>query len=256
MEIKRGILFELTNDDINPDGSFNFPLGMASIIATSAFGGCTGLKSISLPAGVTEIGWYAFAGCADLTSVSLSAGVTSIGHHAFDGCSNLKSVLIETSSQEKFDEIKTKLAMLVPEDIVLSFNESQKIMHLKQVFYDDVIRACAPAQLNEITQSAYPIAPAGFCSALVSHNSSLYFPNYSSVRRPSLSEELKNKLSSRISTVPLPTPGSGRQGLAAYQDRLNDAVSSIIKEYADTTKSDMGFQQQAVEVQQNTSCSM
>ena len=61
-------------------------------ISANAFYGCTGLQSISIPAGVTTIGNYAFYNCTGLTSVSLSAGVTTIGYYAFHNCTGLTSV--------------------------------------------------------------------------------------------------------------------------------------------------------------------
>ena len=53
---------------------------------------CPGSKSfIDIPSSVTTIGKYAFGGCSALTSVSMPA-VTAIGGGAFDSCSALTSV--------------------------------------------------------------------------------------------------------------------------------------------------------------------
>ncbi|MCI7284525.1 MAG: leucine-rich repeat domain-containing protein [Prevotella sp.] len=57
-----------------------------------AFHGCSGLRSLNLPAGITSIGSYAFRGCSGLTSLNLPAGITSIGRGAFLGCSGLTSL--------------------------------------------------------------------------------------------------------------------------------------------------------------------
>ena len=51
-----------------------------------AFRGCSGLTSLTLPSGVTEIGWGAFDGCKGLTSLTIPSSVTSIGKYAFYGC--------------------------------------------------------------------------------------------------------------------------------------------------------------------------
>ena len=59
-----------------------------------AFGDCTSLKSIVIPASVTSIGSYAFSGCSSLASVTILEGVTSIGNYAFSYCSGLTSVTI------------------------------------------------------------------------------------------------------------------------------------------------------------------
>ena len=51
----------------------------------------TGLTSISIPQGVTDIGDYAFFGC-DLTTINISQGVTRIGDYAFQYCYSLTNV--------------------------------------------------------------------------------------------------------------------------------------------------------------------
>ena len=56
------------------------------VIGSYAFYGCSGLTSLTLPAGITWIGDYAFSGCSGLTSLTLPAGITEIGYRAFDKC--------------------------------------------------------------------------------------------------------------------------------------------------------------------------
>ena len=62
-----------------------------------AFEGCSGLTSLTLPSGVTEIGFGAFDGCKGLTSLTIPSSVTKIGRYAFDGCSGLTSLTIPSS---------------------------------------------------------------------------------------------------------------------------------------------------------------
>ena len=50
-----------------------------------AFGGCSGLTSISIPNSVTSIGKSAFYDCSGLTSITIPNSVTSIGLYAFKG---------------------------------------------------------------------------------------------------------------------------------------------------------------------------
>ena len=60
-------------------------------IADSAFSGCTGLTSITIPDSVTSIGDGAFFGCTGLTSITVSTGNTV--YHSTDNC------VIETESK-------------------------------------------------------------------------------------------------------------------------------------------------------------
>ena len=64
------------------------------VIGSCAFDGCSGLTSLTLPAGITSIGSAAFYGCSGLTSLTLSAGITEIGNDAFHGCSRLTSLTL------------------------------------------------------------------------------------------------------------------------------------------------------------------
>ena len=65
-----------------------------------AFEGCSGLTSLALPSGLTEIGDFAFHGCSGLTSLTLPSGVTWIGYSAFDGCSGLTSLTLPSGLTE------------------------------------------------------------------------------------------------------------------------------------------------------------
>ena len=73
--------------------SLNLPAGITEI-GSQAFSGCSGLTSLTLPAGITEIGGSAFWDCSGLTSLNLPAGITSIGERAFSGCSGLTSLTL------------------------------------------------------------------------------------------------------------------------------------------------------------------
>ena len=67
------------------------------VIGESAFEGCSGLTSLTLPSSVTKIGDWAFRDCSGLTSLTLSSSVTSIGRSAFEGCSGLTSLTLPSS---------------------------------------------------------------------------------------------------------------------------------------------------------------
>ena len=62
-------------------------------IGKYAFAGCSSLRYINIPNGVTEIGEYAFAS-SSLSSINIPKSVTSIGRSAFQCCSSLTSIKI------------------------------------------------------------------------------------------------------------------------------------------------------------------
>ena len=84
-----------------PTGTVTIPstLGGKPVtsIGSSAFSGCGGMTSVTIPFGVTSIDSHAFYSCLGLTSVTIPASVTSIGYEAFYGCSGLTSVTIPDS---------------------------------------------------------------------------------------------------------------------------------------------------------------
>ena len=67
-------------------------------IGWSAFYGCSGLTSVTIPNSVASIGGYAFYNCSGLTSVTIPTGVTSIGYEAFSGCSGLTSINVASGN--------------------------------------------------------------------------------------------------------------------------------------------------------------
>ena len=65
---------------------------------SSAFMGCTGLETISIPASVTYL-YYTFEGCTSLKEVVVAEGsnLTTIDKHSFYNCSALESINIPDS---------------------------------------------------------------------------------------------------------------------------------------------------------------
>ena len=99
LKIKRIIL----GDGVTSVGAFAFfksgqltevqlPVSLKSINTYYLFAGCTSLKTVNLPAGLTEIGKYAFYECKALPNITLPAGVTSIGDYAFTENNALASI--------------------------------------------------------------------------------------------------------------------------------------------------------------------
>ena len=97
-----------TSNDVIGDYAFKDCSGLTSLtlpagityIGKSAFYGCSGLTSLTLPDGITSIGNLAFYGCSGLTSLILPAGITSIGDYAFKDCSGLTSLTLPAGITE------------------------------------------------------------------------------------------------------------------------------------------------------------
>ena len=91
-----------TSNDVIGDKAFCYCRGLTSLtlpdgitsIGYCAFNGCSGLTSLTLPDGITSIGPWAFRDCSGLTSLTIPAGITSIHSLAFQYCSGLKEVRI------------------------------------------------------------------------------------------------------------------------------------------------------------------
>lgn len=81
-------------------------------IDSYAFDGRVDLKSITIPASVTEIGANAFAGCSNLSEIHIPEGLQKIGIWAFRQCRKLSDVELPRSvrviSESAFDEAGLK----------------------------------------------------------------------------------------------------------------------------------------------------
>ena len=92
---------KITGGDI-PNSAFSGCKGLTSItipdsvtsIGSYALYKCSGLKSVTIPNGVISIDEGTFYRCTGLTSITIPDSVTSIGNSAFEGCSGLTSITI------------------------------------------------------------------------------------------------------------------------------------------------------------------
>ena len=94
-------------------------------IGNSAFYGCTGFTSITIPNSVISIGYNAFRDCEGLTSVSIPNSVTTIGSQVFSGCTCLTSVTIGSG----VTNITTKLFWLCNELTSITVAEGNAKYH-------------------------------------------------------------------------------------------------------------------------------
>ena len=70
----------------------DLPEGLTGRLPEGILARCTGLRKVTVPAGITAIGFNAMEGCTQLTTVALPDGVTEIHSHAFDGCYSLSNI--------------------------------------------------------------------------------------------------------------------------------------------------------------------
>ncbi len=83
--------------------SVKLPVDLTAI-GKGAFSG-SGISSVSIPAGVKEIGDYAFMRCNSLETVDIPASVNSIGERAFAYCDKLTTVnVVEQSNLTELSE--------------------------------------------------------------------------------------------------------------------------------------------------------
>ena len=67
-------------------------------IGQSAFLGCSGLTSLSLPSSITSLEETAFMKCSSLTAVTIPSSVTTIGNGVFADCGSLTTIVVEEGS--------------------------------------------------------------------------------------------------------------------------------------------------------------
>ena len=85
------------------EGSLSIPSKLGGYpvkyIGAEAFSLQTGITSVTIPEGITEIGDYAFSECDGLTKVVFPNSLTHIGGYAFYYCMNLESINLPDTLQ-------------------------------------------------------------------------------------------------------------------------------------------------------------
>ena len=82
LKIEDGVLKSCADKDVT---SVTIPDGVTEI-GYHAFNGCTSLTSVVIPPSVTKIDMWAFSGCKSLSSVEIPSSVIEIDGKAFEGC--------------------------------------------------------------------------------------------------------------------------------------------------------------------------
>ena len=76
--------------------SITIPRGITNI-GEAPFAGCSNLKSITIESGISHIDAYLFTWCSGLTTITIPNSVTSIGDYAFNNCFSLVAITIPDS---------------------------------------------------------------------------------------------------------------------------------------------------------------
>ena len=113
----------INGEVVIPDTLGGYPV---TRINDSAFYGCRGLTSITIPDSVTSIGDWAFNGCAGLTSLTIPDGVTIIEQQAFNGCTGLTSITIGNSvtsiGNDVFRGCTSLTSITIPDSVTIIGN--------------------------------------------------------------------------------------------------------------------------------------
>lgn len=109
-------------------------------IADGALGG-SGIKSLTIPEGVTHIGISAFGNCRQLESATIPAGVIEIGENVFKGCRLLRNVIIDSQLDD------------IPDG---AFSECEKLATISHKGGFNRIGESAFAGCRELRQFVFP----------------------------------------------------------------------------------------------------
>ena len=107
-------------------------------IGSNSFGGCSAIRTISIPISVTKIETYAFPDCTSLTQIVIPNSVTTIEQSAFQNCSSLESVTLSNSMTRiesfLFDNCSSLVSINIPNKIeyigVWVFKDCKKLQSI------------------------------------------------------------------------------------------------------------------------------
>lgn len=97
-----------------------------SLIGSHAFNHCYALKSVTIPAGVSNIDAYGFYNCHNLKSVAIPSSVTFIRDYMFNDCHGLQSVSIPSSvtgiGSYAFGSCRSMPSVTIPSSVTKIYN--------------------------------------------------------------------------------------------------------------------------------------
>ena len=88
----------LTTATIPMTVTYNGTIYSVTKIGPRALGGCSTLKSITIPNSIISIDYAAFEACSSLTSITIPGSVTRIGDNPFACCFSLTSIVVNSSN--------------------------------------------------------------------------------------------------------------------------------------------------------------
>jgi hypothetical protein len=114
-----------------------------------AFTHCTSLKSIVLPAKLTDIAAYSFAGCTALESVTTGSDIVYIGSHAFSDCTAITSFTIPPRvtkiSWATFTRCTALETVTVPEGVTeIAYMSFAGCTALRKIIFPQSLRHVGP----------------------------------------------------------------------------------------------------------------
>ena len=159
-----------------------------SDIGSTAFYDCKKLINVTIPGFVKSIGYGAFKNCTDLAEVVLNKGLTSIGFDAFENCSSLKRIDMPSSvtsiGSSAFSGCVSLESIDLPSGIKAINSETfdgcsglKEIIVRRNGSRTSDLATCTEESFTDINSDIPVFVPANSVEAYKSHSGWSYFTN-------------------------------------------------------------------------------